>query len=158
MVFLILAFFALMSRIDYIVNGTLYSYGLRFSYDWAEGYWSTYFSVYVVFSIVVASAYWLGSNKTRTNLKYSIALFLTIILLAAGGVQDIMFFIFWAGGLPPSSVVWWWAPWTSLIGTWNSILQITATSLVCCAIIFIWIQATKKQNRSSVVLDETLSI
>ena len=33
------AFFAIMSRLDFIVHRTLYNYGLNFSYGWAFEYW-----------------------------------------------------------------------------------------------------------------------
>ncbi len=34
---LLVAFFVVMPRIDYTVTGELYDYGLRFSYEWANG-------------------------------------------------------------------------------------------------------------------------
>ncbi len=44
----------LLTRVDLIVNGTLYSYGLQFSYDWANPYW-TYIRVVDVLLIVSVS-------------------------------------------------------------------------------------------------------
>lgn len=143
---LILAFFCLMSRIDYIVNGVLYNHGLSFSYEWATDYWLTYNLTFLTFSIIVSFSYWYGSNKTAKNLKFSIALLLTINALAMGGLQDIMFYILWAGGLPPNNVTWWWAPWRYVLGTWTSQTQIGFTLIMLCSTIFIWTLAAKKNE------------
>jgi hypothetical protein len=141
---LVLSFFCLMSRMDFVVNSTLYGYGLRFSYDWAREYWVTYNAIFVAFALAVSCAYWFGSNRTRKDMKFSIALLITIVLFTLGGLQDLMFFVFWAGGLPPSNVVWWWAPWTNLVGTWNSMIQIGFMTIMLGASIFTWMLATKK--------------
>jgi hypothetical protein len=141
---LVLLFFCLMSRMDYVVNSTLYDYGLRFSYEWADGYWVTYNAVFVAFALAMSCAYWLGSQKSWRDMKFSIAVLATIVLLAVGGLQDIMFFALWAGGLPPSNVVWWWTPLASVVGTWNSTIQIGFTALMVCASFCIWILVTKK--------------
>jgi hypothetical protein len=144
---LVLLFFGLMSRMDYIVNSTLYSYGLRFSYNWAWEYWITYNAIFIAFALVVSFAYWFGSHKTRRDMKFSFALLITIVLLAVGGLQDVIFFVFWGGGLPPSNVVWWWVPWINLIGTWNSVIQIIFTTLAFGASICTWLLATKKPRQ-----------
>ena len=141
---LVLLFFCLMSRMDYVVNSTLYNYGLRFSYNWAEGYWLTYNAIFIAFGLAVSCAYWLGSHKTRRDMKCSMALLATIVLFTVGGLQDVMFFVLWAGGLPPSNVIWRWSPFTSLIGTWNSMIQIGFMTLMVGASICTWILATKK--------------
>ncbi|MGD6932631.1 MAG: hypothetical protein ACQCN5_00305 [Candidatus Bathyarchaeia archaeon] len=137
---LILVFYVLMSRIDFIIHNTLYNYGLRFSYEWANTYWLTYNLIFIAFGFTLSIAYWAASNKTKKDLKLSLALMGTITLLTIGGLQDILFFVLWNGGLPQSSVVWWWMPWTSIVGTWNSIAQIALTTTTSCAgaaIIFI---------------------
>jgi len=141
---LVLSFFCLMSRMDFVVNSTLYSYGLRFSYSWAEGYWVTYNAIFVVFALTMSCAYWLGSHRTRRDTRFSIAILVTIVLLTIGGLQDVMFFALWSNGLPPSNVIWWWSPLTVLIGTWNSTLQIGFTTLMAGASVCTWIMAMKK--------------
>ena len=145
LVFLIFLFFCLMSRIDFVINGMLYNYGLRFSYEWALGYWITYVLAFVVFSITISFTYWYSSNKTAKDLRFSIALFVTINALVVGGLQDIMFYVFWAGGLPPNNVVWWWTPWAYILGTWTSLHQIGFAALMICGILFSWILAVKKK-------------
>ncbi len=141
--FLIFMFFVLMSRIDYVVNAMLYEYGLRFSYDWANTYWSTYAAVFVAFSGIVGLTYWLGSKRTLSELKISIALFATINLLAIGGLQDILFFLLWKGGLPANNVVWWWMPWVSISGTWNSLMQVGFTALTVSLSAVTWMLALR---------------
>ncbi len=42
----ILVFF--LSRLDYLVNSVIYSYGLNFSYDWANNYWAHLRSILVL--------------------------------------------------------------------------------------------------------------
>ena len=67
---LILSFFCIMSRIDFIVHGTLYDYGLHFSYDWALEYWVLYPAAFVIFALAAGFMFWLGSGKTPRDLKY----------------------------------------------------------------------------------------
>ena len=43
-------------RIDTVVNETLYSYGLRFSSDWAQLYWTTIRTGFAVSWLVIISA------------------------------------------------------------------------------------------------------
>ena len=144
MALMVLLFFCLMSRMDYVVNSTLYNYGLRFSRGWADGYWITYNAIFVAFALGISCAYWFGSRKTRRDLKFSIALLTTIILFTIGGLQDIMFFVLWAGGLPPNNVVWWWAPLANIVGTWNSTIQVAFTSLMVCVSVCIWLIVKRK--------------
>ena len=144
---LVFLFFFFMSRIDYIVNGTLYSYRIKFSYDWADSYWLTYNAVFVVFAAMVAVTYWLGSKKTHCDQKIGVALFATVSMLALGGLQDVMFFLVWGGGLPPSNVSWWWTPWISILGTWNSLTQLALTFSTLCISAATWIMVLKRKNR-----------
>ncbi len=143
---LILLFFTLMSRIDYIVHATLYEYGLQFSYDWANSYWFTYNTLFVLFAVMAGVTYWFASNRTYRALKLSLALFGTILFLAIGGLQDILYFTLWGGGLPPTSVVWWWVPWANILGTWNSLMQISFTIIMSITSILTYSIAAKTPN------------
>jgi hypothetical protein len=133
------SFFCLMSKIDYIVHGTLYQYGLQFSFEWAIDYWIVYTVAFVAFSITVSLMYWLGSKKTTRDLKFSIALLVTVNILMISGLQDIMFYILWAGGLPPNNIIWWWIPWYNIVGTWTTSMQILSTSIGIATTILLWI-------------------
>lgn len=134
----ILSFFCLMSRLDFIVHGTLYEYGLEFSYDWAVEYWIVYIATFVVFSLVLGSMYWLGSGKTGKDLKFSIALSLSVIILVVVALQDVMVYILWVGNLPPGDFVWWWSPWSRLVGGWTTSMQIALTLAGLVATLFLW--------------------
>ena len=133
-----------MSRIDSIVHGVLYHYGLQFSYEWANDYWVTYNATFIAFSIILGLMYWLGSNKTAKNLKFSFGLAVTVILLLIGGLQDIMFFVFWDGGLPPNDVIWWWAPGHYLFGTWTSLMQLAFSIATLSIITLLWVRILGK--------------
>ena len=136
----VLSFFCLMSRMDFIVHNLLYSYGLRFSYEWANVYWATYSSLFVVFSMIMGATYWLASNRNAKDKRVSLAIIATVNVLVIGGLQDIMFFVFWSGGLPPNNIVWWWVPWNSLFGTWNSFKQVIAAGVSVLITAVLWMQ------------------
>jgi len=48
---MLIAAVVLLLEIDHLVNGTLYGYGLVFSYDWAQTYW-LFFRVTVALIII----------------------------------------------------------------------------------------------------------
>lgn len=134
----VFVFFCLMSKFDFIVHEKLYNYGLFFSYEWALDYWITYWSAFIVFSVIITVMYWLGSGKTMGDLMFSLTVCLTINLLMIGGVQDLLFFLLWGDGLPGYEVVWWWSPWIYVFGTWNSSMQLVLSSLIVSVNVFIW--------------------
>jgi hypothetical protein len=121
--FFVFLFFLYMSRIEFIINQVLYSYGLKFSYNWAYDYWTTFYSIFIVFSLIVGFLYWVTSKKTTHDIKVVTALTITVNLLAVGGLQDIFYFVFWAGGLPSTAAVWRWSVWTSVFGSWTTELE-----------------------------------
>ena len=135
---LVLLFFVFMSGLDFVVHRVLYSYGLRFSYDWAVAYWILYGCVFFVFSVAVGFIYWLASDRSRRDVKIGLSLFLSVCLLSLGGLQDVFWFVFWGGGLPQDGIVWWWMPWFRLFGFWNSGLQLCLLGLVSGVIGLVW--------------------
>jgi hypothetical protein len=139
--FLVFLFFIFMSGLDFVVHRVLYGYGLRFSYDWAVGYWVVYGCVFFVFSVVVGFVYWIGSDKRKRDVKVSLGLSLSVFLLFLGGLQDVVWFVFWSGGLPGDIVVWWWMPWFEVFGSWNSSLQLCllASMFAIVGVFWIWI-------------------
>ena len=48
-IFFMLFCFVLLTRIDFIVNNTLYNFGLQFSYDWAGQFWTNLIFIYSTF-------------------------------------------------------------------------------------------------------------
>lgn len=145
-VLLTVLFFALMSKIDFIVHATLYQYGLTFSYDWANTYWLTYNLVYLVFSLALAFCYYVGSAKTWQNKKIALAIFASVTVLAICGLQDLLFFVLWSGSLPPGTLVWWWSMWAPVFGTWNSQMQLALTSLGFVFVTMTWILTLYKKK------------
>jgi len=144
---LIVTFFLLMARIDYVVNKVLYDFGLVFSYDWANMYWLAYQSTFGVFSAMVGFIYWFGSRKTHCDKKVTAALIVSISLLSLGGLQDILYFVLWDGGLPAASVVWSWVPWVSVFGTWNSVMQVTFTTAAVGISLLTWALALHQKKK-----------
>jgi len=142
----IFLYFCLLSRIDFIVHGDLYHYGLEFSYEWANEYWITYFAAYAYFSVVIGFIYWSASNRTRKDLEISIGLTTTVNLLLIGGLADITFFSLWAGGLPPDNVMWWWVPWCKIFGVWTSSMQMVLMALMSLIVVFMWIRILSFSN------------
>jgi hypothetical protein len=137
--FLVFLFFVLMSGLDFVVHRVLYGYGLRFSYDWAVGYWIVYWCVFLVFSVVVGFVYWVGSGKGRGDVRVGLGLSLSVFLFSLGGLQDVFWFVFWSGGLPGDGVVWWWMPWFRVFGFWNSGLQLCLLGSVFVVVGLVWI-------------------
>jgi hypothetical protein len=145
----IFAFFGLMSRMDSIVHGTLYRYGLQFSYEWANEYWATYGAIFMVFSTAIGLMYWLSSSKSGRDLRFSLGLVITVNILWIGGLADIMFYVFWGGGLPSNDINWWWIPWSHVFGTWTSSMQILTLILALGFTAFSWILILKKRPRNA---------
>jgi hypothetical protein len=141
---LIFTFFCLMSKIDSIVHRTLYNYGLKFSYQWANEYWLTYNATFFAFSIIMAVTYWLGSSKTLEDLKVSAGLSATVIILAVGGLQDILFYALWGNGLPPNDVVWWWMPWNGILGAWFSSMQVALVVSALSITALLWVRILRR--------------
>jgi len=140
----IFLFFVFMSGLDFVVHRVLYSYGLLFSFDWAVVYWGVYGCVFFVFGVVIGFVYWLGSGRSRRDIKISLCLFLSIVLLSCGGLADVLWFVFWGGGLPAADVVWWWMPWYTILGFWNSVLQLGLLCGVFLTIATFWILILRK--------------
>jgi hypothetical protein len=137
--FLIFLFFVFMSGLDFVVHRVLYSYGLRFSYDWAVFYWDIYGCVFLIFGVVVGFVYWLGSDRRWKAVKVSVCLFLSVYLLFLGGLADVFWFVLWGGGLPSGDVLWWWMPWFRIFGFWNSFAQLCLLSVVFTVVGLFWI-------------------
>lgn len=105
---LVLAFFSAMSALDSVVHGTLYEYGLTFSYSWAYPYWTCYIIVYLLFIYTLKSYF--------------------AFLLWLGNFQDILTFAFWQRNLSLSP--WWWHPFYWLGVPWNLGFQVAMLLLV----------------------------
>jgi hypothetical protein len=126
----------LLTRLDFLVNNILYSFGLTFSETWYQEYGALYFLAYqlVIFALL---AY------TR-NLKL-FAFFQVFVLTST---QDLVYFGLWEGSFP--SHEWVWMVYYRIFGFWNTTSQIllSASSLSSIMIlsrverIQVWIQAS----------------
>ncbi|MEM2995197.1 MAG: hypothetical protein QXI91_04180 [Candidatus Bathyarchaeia archaeon] len=128
---------------DFVVHRVLYGYGLRFSLDWAVFYWNVYSCVFLIFGFAAGFAYWLGSGKSRRDVKVSFGLFLSVCLLFFGGLADVLWFVFWGGGLPSDDVVWLWMPWYKIFGFWNSFAQLILLFGTMAIVVLFWVFVLK---------------
>ena len=125
----------LLTRLDYLINNTLYSFGLSYSEAWYQEYVILYFLAYqlVIFTLL---AY------TR-NLKLFV-LFQAFVLTST---QDLVYFGLWEGSFPAHE--WVWMTQYKLFGFWNTATQILVSfsSLSVILILFnlvripVWIRA-----------------
>ncbi|MEM2971936.1 MAG: hypothetical protein QW270_05885 [Candidatus Bathyarchaeia archaeon] len=128
-----------MSGLDFVVHRVLYGYGLKFSFDWAVFYWNVYACVFLIFGFAAGFVYWLGSGKSRRDVKVSFGLFLSVCLLFFGGLADVLWFVFWDGGLPSDDVVWLWMPWYKIFGFWNSFAQLVLLFGTVAIVVLFWV-------------------
>jgi hypothetical protein len=100
----------LLTRLDYLINNTLYSFGLSYSEAWYQEYVLLYFLAYqlVIFTLL---AY------TR-NLK----LFMLFQAFVLTSTQDLIYFGLWEGSFPAHE--WVWMTQYKLFGFWNTATQI----------------------------------
>ena len=99
-----------LTRLDFLVNNLLYSFGLTFSEAWHQEYSILYLLAYqlLIFALL---AY------TR-NLK----LFLFFQVFVLTSTQDLVYFGLWQGSFPAHE--WVWTTEYKLFGFWNTASQI----------------------------------
>ena len=107
---LVATMFVLLTRFDFLVNGTLYKHGLRFSEAWYSQYRLLYGLTYQL--VIVCLSLW---NR-------SLRLFLALEILVLCSVQDLFFYGLWAGSFPSSQ--WSWMVYYKLFGFWNTANQL----------------------------------
>ncbi|MGD2065913.1 MAG: hypothetical protein PVI43_01925 [Candidatus Bathyarchaeota archaeon] len=100
----------LLTRLDYLINNVLYSFGLSYSELWHQEYGIIYSLAYqlVIFTLLL---------YTR-NLKLFV-LFQAFVLTST---QDLVYFALWESSFPASD--WVWMNQYSLFGFWNTATQI----------------------------------
>jgi hypothetical protein len=111
--FAILLFFfgvLLFTRVDFLVNESLYHYGLHFNENWYAEYTNLY-ALYYQFLILSLLVY------TR-NLK--LLVFMEVFVLTS--TQDMVYFGLWQGAFP--KIDWWWTPFYRIFGSWTTTQQI----------------------------------
>lgn len=116
------AMFVLLTRLDFLVNGILYTHGLRFSEAWYWEYCLLYALTYQL--VIVCLSLW---NR-------SLRLFFALEILVLCSVQDLFFYGLWAGSFPPSQ--WSWMVYYKLLGFWNTTNQVVL-NLVALGLAFV---------------------
>lgn len=117
----------LLTKLDFLVNNTLYEYGLRFSDGWYREYTLQYALSYQL--ILLLLYLW--------NRDWKLIFVLEGFVLSSG--QDLIYFAAWQGGFPQGQ--WTWMIFYEIFGYWNTSTQIlltvsvTLTSFILASII-----------------------
>ncbi|MFA5365902.1 MAG: hypothetical protein WC325_12035, partial [Candidatus Bathyarchaeia archaeon] len=120
----------LLTRIDWVVNGLLYGYGLQFNHVWYEQYSIAYFLLWqftLIVLVVASKSWWL-------------LVFMEAFVLSS--TQDLFYFVVWNGGFPVGD--WTWMPLYQTLGFYNTAFQIcfSVVSMLSAAVV---IGVSKKQ-------------
>jgi len=102
-----------LTRLDFLVNETLYGYGLEFSYGWYREYTILYGLSYQLVLLLL----FLWARDWR------LVCVLEGFVLSSG--QDLIFFMVWNGGFPEGE--WTWMLFYRVFGFWNTNTQILLT-------------------------------
>lgn len=113
---IVIVFFLIMTRIDYVVNCILYEHGLKFSQVWYCEWTSIYILAYVFFAVVMG------------YFNRSLKLGLSLLVISLISTQDIIYFLVWNSGDRFPMSMWVWMYQYKLFGYWNM-----ATQLLLCA-------------------------
>jgi hypothetical protein len=133
-VILFLSAVLILTKLDFLVNKTLYEYGLQFSHEWYQEYALQYALSYQL--ILLLLYLWTRDWKLIAVLEG--------FVLSAG--QDLIFFIVWNGGFPKSQ--WTWMIFHEIFGFWNTATQVLLTvgaTLASLFLIFIIPKSRKKK-------------
>jgi hypothetical protein len=137
-VFAILLFFLgvlLFTRIDFLINYSLYQYGLQFNENWYAEYSGLYALCYqfLILSLLV---------YTR-NLK--LLVFMEVFVLTS--TQDMIYFGLWQGAFPTTE--WCWMPFYRILGTWTTLHQIllSFSANLLSSIVIIVLPLAKRRQR-----------
>lgn len=138
---LILFLFAvlILTKLDFLVNETLYEYGLQFSYGWYQEYVLQYALIYQL--ILLLLYLWTQDWKSIFVLEG--------FVLSSG--QDLIFFIVWNRGFPQGQ--WTWTIFHQVFGFWNTNTQILLTvSLTFASFILTFIMSKVPINIPKTIL------
>ena len=108
-IMLFFLFIMLFTRLDFLINNSLYDYGLRFDEAW-----------YLPYSILYGLSYQcliLLLVFYAKSLKFFV--FAEVFVLTSS--QDLVYFGLWQNGFP--SHEWAWSPFFSIFGSWTTTHQ-----------------------------------
>jgi hypothetical protein len=127
LLFGVLLFFVtvmLLTRLDFLVNKSLYDYGLKYDEGWYIEYSLLYALLYQAVILILA----LYTKSLR------LVAFTEVFVLTS--TQDLVYFGLWQGGFP--SIQWAWTPFFHLFGTWTTtdqlLLSFSANAFVSTAL------------------------
>jgi len=109
---IVIVFFLIMTRIDYVVNCILYEHGLKFSQVWYCEWTSIYILAYVFFAVVLG------------YFNRSLKLGLSLLVISLISTQDIIYFLVWNTGDRFPMSMWVWMYQYKLFGYWNMATQL----------------------------------
>jgi hypothetical protein len=100
----------LFTRIDFLINKSLYDYGLRFSQNWYGEYTTLYMLCYqfLIISLFVYSR------------NFKLVLLMEVFVLTY--TQDLVYFGLWQGAFPSAN--WTWMPLFKFFGSWTTGYQL----------------------------------
>ncbi|VVB54462.1 Uncharacterised protein [uncultured archaeon] len=109
----------LFTSLDFLVNSTLYHFGLVFDNAWFGPYSWIYLFMYQ-FAILLL---WLPNRDMRFMI-FGQAFFWS-------ATQDLVYFMLWQGYMPAANQDWWWSNYRLVFGSWTTPLQITISTIGC---------------------------
>lgn len=144
-----------LTSIDYIVNFTLYRFGLRFDYEWANIYWTLLGLIWISVALLATSAYFIdrlenvsATQKKRIYLKGGL-IGATVLAEHYGGFLDTLFFgILKILGHPWSYAWfenWWWHPYSKIFGFYAMPQNIVINLITVVALCICWWLVDKRK-------------
>jgi hypothetical protein len=154
-IWLIIALFQLwlifLTALDHLIHQTLYAFGLRFSYEWADPYW-------ILLSLVFALTTFLATVPIE-NRDVAWRVGFTFFGEWVGGFLDTIFWLL-HGRLPPETEIWWWNPFHRFLQVeWHTLNQYSWNIIWAIILLVVWLSykpmwakmssRTKKRKRKS---------
>lgn len=122
----------LLTYADWVVNGLLYQYGLKYDVVWYERYSLGYFLLWQFTLILLAG----------TARSWKAYVLMEAFVLSS--TQDLVYFGVWNGGVFPVGD-WTWMPLYDLLGFYSTVFQIVL-SVVCVGSAMLIVKMTKKKK------------
>ena len=138
----------LLTRLDFLVNKSLYAFGLRYDEGWYVEYSLLYALLYQAVIVMLA----LYTKSLR------FVAFTEVFVLTSS--QDLVYFGLWQGGFP--GIQWAWTPFFHLFGTWTTanqlMLSFSANAFVATALALASLKNFSAQVKVRQREDETLAL
>ena len=130
----------LLTKLDFIINSTFYSYGLKFSMDW---YWQYSVVYFILLQCFAVGSFLFARRRELLILAEAFVL---------SGTQDLVYFGVWNGGVFPHGQ-WNWTPYYWLFGSWTTAHQVALSAagllLACITVVVLRWRAAKPKKPAS---------